>query len=913
MATNRLDRVTMPASNKRRTEGKPDTSSASYNMPLPDNSNTGSRMAMIDELKYFLYTAANSWDQDQSAKRFPLPSGESISCVLWNGAFYITGTDIVRTLNYRFHCFGRPVTNPKKFEEGIFSDLRNLKPGTDARLEEPKSELLDMLYKNNCIRTQKKQKVFYWYSVPHDRLFLDALERDLKREKMNMEPTSEAVAEPATSFSLDSTQEVFDQVRKPTSLPTIATTNTLGDEKICPIPQSNLSFAPVAPFGPKPQLSMPVGTKISPASHSRTISATAARRSRVNSGPANLGGQQQQTRLTNHDYRRLSHASYLLPPSPTSHSNLRSSKLVPQVGSKASDALSAFDDEQTNAFYEISKSALSSPSSKSSGQDLADGVGQLEIRSPQSITQRKDLPSPSLDSKALEKTKKIFGAVMLLGGSPTYKQRRRRASSMSSAALGSRSEHVQLLQHGGPERIRRHVNCHLRTTSTPSVSSKQSVSTSRFVIAAARAGFKPNQLSDKFQQTNMSASMQPKQIDATMSSVSWDKLVENNSESDHRYTCPHRACTHVFQCFKHLEQHVHSHFEKQSFICDLCGKQFAHPDNLAQHQRTHEVLSYNDCNVNQENDDDSSQGDASMRQDRIRDNSSSHSNQQRPGSTVANQHDRFYSSYGSTDCNGSVYWSTGFAGSMSGSICSSQDSTSGLTQDLDFEMHDLPICSDEYVNDITVGETEITHPSSVATSAMIPLSFSASPIDENLAPANVHKTSDNHLSWWPNKEESRLVLSPVNSSRCIEDEHYSVSSSSSPLSMTYLPEVHPYQTSLDVNIYDRVSTGYKQAEATKESHFITSNSTPVTLTSEYKPEVFREEMTLLSRSLDSSQPFNASGTITTDDISSTSFPLLSDSNSCSYQENQSYNPFSFENMTIYTPYVAPAEVSMMLQ
>jgi hypothetical protein len=26
----------------------------------------------------------------------------------------------------------------KKFEEGVFSDLRNLKPGVDASLEEPK-------------------------------------------------------------------------------------------------------------------------------------------------------------------------------------------------------------------------------------------------------------------------------------------------------------------------------------------------------------------------------------------------------------------------------------------------------------------------------------------------------------------------------------------------------------------------------------------------------------------------------------------------------------------------------------------------------------------------------------------------------------------------------------------------------
>jgi hypothetical protein len=36
----------------------------------------------------------------------------------------------------------------KKFEEGVFSDLRNLKPGTDAILEEPKVGFLpySMMY-----------------------------------------------------------------------------------------------------------------------------------------------------------------------------------------------------------------------------------------------------------------------------------------------------------------------------------------------------------------------------------------------------------------------------------------------------------------------------------------------------------------------------------------------------------------------------------------------------------------------------------------------------------------------------------------------------------------------------------------------------------------------------------------------
>ncbi|EAQ90990.1 hypothetical protein CHGG_02925 [Chaetomium globosum CBS 148.51] len=171
-------------------------------------------LQQVDNLKYFLLSAPVDWTNDQYIRRFLLPTGEYVSCVLWNNLFHISGTDIVRCLSFRFQAFGRPVKNSKKFEEGIFSDLRNLKSGTDATLEEPKSAFLDFLYKNNCIRTQKKQKVFYWYSVPHDRLFLDALERDLKREKMGQEATTAAVSEPALSFQFDSSQSLYEQLTK---------------------------------------------------------------------------------------------------------------------------------------------------------------------------------------------------------------------------------------------------------------------------------------------------------------------------------------------------------------------------------------------------------------------------------------------------------------------------------------------------------------------------------------------------------------------------------------------------------------------------------------------------------------------------------------------------------------------------
>ncbi|GJJ09278.1 hypothetical protein Clacol_003500 [Clathrus columnatus] len=161
-------------------------------------------MAYLESLKEFLATAPSRWptspsdaippsQQHPALNRFLLPSNEYVTCVNWNHRYYITGTDIVRALVLRFEAFGRPVKNMKKFEEGIFSDLRNLKPGQDACLEDPKV-----------------------FSVPHDRLFIDALERDLKREKIGLGSTTSVVAEPALSFSYEPKRPLFEQLNAAT-------------------------------------------------------------------------------------------------------------------------------------------------------------------------------------------------------------------------------------------------------------------------------------------------------------------------------------------------------------------------------------------------------------------------------------------------------------------------------------------------------------------------------------------------------------------------------------------------------------------------------------------------------------------------------------------------------------------------
>ncbi|EMG45569.1 Transcription factor CPH1, partial [Candida maltosa Xu316] len=136
-------------------------------------------LRLIEDLKFFLATAPANWQENQVIRRYYLNHDEGF-----------------------------------KFEEGIFSDLRNLKCGTDAILEPPRSEFLEFLFKNSCLRTQKKQKVFFWFNVPHDKLMADALERDLKKEKLGQNPTTIAHREPALSFDYDESASLYTQLSK---------------------------------------------------------------------------------------------------------------------------------------------------------------------------------------------------------------------------------------------------------------------------------------------------------------------------------------------------------------------------------------------------------------------------------------------------------------------------------------------------------------------------------------------------------------------------------------------------------------------------------------------------------------------------------------------------------------------------
>lgn len=183
---------------------------------IPPHSDAETALTAINDLKFFLATAPVNWQENQVIRRYYLNSELGfVSCICWNKLFYITGTDIVKVCQYMMQNFGRHILHKKKFEEGIFSDLRNLKCGIDAILEQPKSEFLSFLFKNMCLKTQKKQKVFFWFSVPHEKLFSDALERDLKRETLNQQCCTRAIGQPAISFrfNFQSAHPLFQQLQ----------------------------------------------------------------------------------------------------------------------------------------------------------------------------------------------------------------------------------------------------------------------------------------------------------------------------------------------------------------------------------------------------------------------------------------------------------------------------------------------------------------------------------------------------------------------------------------------------------------------------------------------------------------------------------------------------------------------------
>ncbi|KAI9746463.1 MAG: homeodomain transcription factor ste12 [Claussenomyces sp. TS43310] len=577
-------------------------------------------LQQVDNLKYFLISAPVDWTPDQYIRRFLLPTGEYVSCVLWNNLFHISGTDIVRCLSFRFQAFGRPVKNSKKFEEGIFSDLRNLKSGTDASLEEPKSGFLDFLYKNNCIRTQKKQKVFYWYSVPHDRLFLDALERDLKREKMRQEATTVAVNEPALSFEFDSSQSLFEQLTKAQQ----ANSSSFSAQQPSFSQSQSQSTSPVVraiDSMPPPQM-IPQALASMPDEMSQMTAFTHMPM------PTTMA---QQVVKREQDFGRVHYNQNGVPVS-QAHQRHASMPAYGMEYSPAPSFVSSHYDDYSGrglSFEPITppQQALGMLNEPAYIANEETGLytaipDHMNVNGLHGMMQ---LPPSNLSGSQFSQAPRGSGTnsvYPVIEGSPTYKQRRRRSSLTPgiSSLSGTNSGHAHGVHR--PSDLRRSVSASIGPVAEGDESSANNsppeLSYSSQVHQMAQHHKELLELSRNgtpLSTVEGSPALNPVALQQHRDLVHLDEFPSDSvHESPRRpmhgpgvvrrarsatmmelgpypqksHSCPIPTCGRLFKRLEHLKRHVRTHTQERPYVCPHCNKAFSRSDNLAQHRRTHE-------------------------------------------------------------------------------------------------------------------------------------------------------------------------------------------------------------------------------------------------------------------------------------------------------------------------------------
>ncbi|KAI0060128.1 STE-domain-containing protein [Artomyces pyxidatus] len=511
------------------------------------------RLANLDRLKFFLATAPSAWsgsstatdgqDSDMSGhpnaahpalNRFLLPNQEYVTCVLWGGLYHITGTDIVRALVFRFEAFGRPVKNMKKFEEGVFSDLRNLKPGVDACLEEPKSPFLDLLFKYQCIRTQKKQKVFFWFSVPHDRLFLDALERDLKREKMGLEPTTVVAGEPALSFTYDPKRSLYEQFSK------IQGSGDGDDEH---------------------------GSDGAEMGSSKMGSGDAAHRRRREEGGSSS------------DERSGEDAP---PPAKQSRSGPNAAFL---------SMFSIFEGSPTYKMRRRRQPKMSrKPSEESEAGSSAGSVGTR-----QSLDERQVAPSVGHKLGLSMSASDTFLAQASSSGSGRYSSSGVASSSAQLGFMGRANTQPQMGPSGkgldlnfmAPSR-----------TSAPGALFPSPVPNALPLASQQRSPQRLNTYpvydspSVSARSQGVSLPNQPYMMSAGQSELAPSSSASMSpapgpGQKTKAFTCPLFSCGRLFKRMEHLKRHLRTHTMERPFQCSRCKKRFSRSDNLNQHMRIH--------------------------------------------------------------------------------------------------------------------------------------------------------------------------------------------------------------------------------------------------------------------------------------------------------------------------------------
>jgi len=472
------------------------------------------------------------------------------------------------------------------------------------------------MYKNNCIRTQKKQKVFYWYSVPHDRLFLDALERDLKREKMGQEATTMAVSEPALSFEFDSSQSLFEQLTKAQQ----ANTSSFSANASSAYSQSTSPVMRAVDSMPPPQVvpqSLP------------TVSEDISQ-----SMGAYSGVQLQPTMANNYvkresDYGQLQYDRNGIPLSRV-HQRHTSMPTYMEYSPAPSFVSSQYEDYSNRgiSFEPVTPpqqaQQLGAEPAYIANEETGLYTALPDVNSSQNFNAMMQLPPSNLAGPQYSSGSRGFpsnNVYSVIEGSPTYKQRRRR-SSIPPQPAGAAATAANGMANNLPHQV--HKQSDLRRSISASVGlvpegeevqescsppaipngyanmiqqQKEMMEMSRNGTPLPSLESSENQMNMMQQQddfTNFQSDLNQQTMSHHHVNGRSDRsggpvrrarsatMMELGPYPHKSHSCPIPTCGRLFKRLEHLKRHVRTHTQERPYVCPHCSKAFSRSDNLAQ-------------------------------------------------------------------------------------------------------------------------------------------------------------------------------------------------------------------------------------------------------------------------------------------------------------------------------------------
>lgn len=97
-------------------------------------------------------------------------TGESVSCVYWKHQTLLSSNDIIKAVRFIVDPEGLLDITPRKFEEHVFSVLRQYQLSLHYVMEESNSSVLNYMQQNQIIKTKKRQKLFYLDRISINRI-----------------------------------------------------------------------------------------------------------------------------------------------------------------------------------------------------------------------------------------------------------------------------------------------------------------------------------------------------------------------------------------------------------------------------------------------------------------------------------------------------------------------------------------------------------------------------------------------------------------------------------------------------------------------------------------------------------------------------------------------------------------------